>query len=148
MTKHQVPNKFKAQNSICESIELIKIPTHVDARGNLSFIEVKDYVNWKPKRIYYVTDVKGVRGGHAVIGEKKIYVCAQGQVKAKIHDGKKWHEFNLKGPSDALLMSAMCWREFSSFSANTVLIAISNMNYEKEKYIYDFEKFLAHTKQL
>ncbi len=125
-----------------KKIILIKLPTHADARGNLSSIELKNYVDWKPKRIYYVTDVHGTRGGHAVIGEKKIYVCAQGSVKAKIHDGKKWHNFNLNGPNEALLVNCMCWREFSDFAPHTVLMAISNMNYDKKKYIYDFEKFL------
>jgi hypothetical protein len=37
----------------------------------------------------------------------------------------------------------MCWREFKDFSPGSVLMAISNMNYEKDKYIYDFEVFLG-----
>lgn len=129
-----------------EKVGIVKIPTHTDARGSLSVIELKDYIDWLPKRVYYVTDVRAARGGHAVKGEKKIYVCMQGAVTAKIHDGKKWHEFKLKGPNDALLMNTMCWREFNDFEPGTVLMAVSNMNYEKEKYIYDFEKFLEYAK--
>jgi hypothetical protein len=122
--------------------KLVKIPTHTDSRGSLSAVELKDYVDWPVKRVYYVTGVTLDRGGHAVRGEKKIYVCMQGKVKARIHDGIKWHEIELIGPDDGIVMDEMCWREFKDFEAGTVLTAISNMNYEKDKYIYDFDEFL------
>jgi hypothetical protein len=126
-----------------EKFKLIKIPTHTDERGNLSVVEIKDYVDWPVKRVYYVTGVTKDRGGHAVRGEKKMYICMQGTMTARIHDGEKWHEIEMKGPDDAILMNEMCWREFKDFSEGAVLCAISNMNYEKEKYIYDFEVFLG-----
>lgn len=126
-----------------EKFKLVKIPTHVDPRGSLSAVEIKDYVDWPVKRVYYVTGVTLDRGGHAVRGEKKIYVCMQGTMTARIHDGKEWHEIPLQGPEDAIVMNGMCWREFKDFSPGAVLCAISNMNYEKEKYIYDFEVFLG-----
>ncbi len=120
----------------------VKIPTHSDPRGKLSAVELKDYIDWIPKRVYYVTGVTLDRGGHAVRGEKKIYVAMEGTMTARIHDGKKWHEFEMNGPEDAIVMDGMCWREFKNFSKGAVLTAISNMNYEKDKYIYDFELFL------
>lgn len=125
-----------------EMFKRIKIPTHADERGKLSAIELKDYVNWVPRRVYYVTDVTQDRGGHAVRGEKKIYVMMSGSAVARIHDGKEWHEFEVNGPDDAIQMDEMCWREFKNFSPGAVLMAISNLNYEKDKYIYDFEVFL------
>lgn len=127
-----MPQKFKK----------IKIPTHTDDRGALSVVEMKDWAEWPVKRVYYVTGVTLDRGGHAVRGEKKIYVCMQGKMTARIHDGKEWTEIPLSGPDDGILMEGMCWREFKDFSPGAVLCAISNMNYEKDKYIYDFEEFL------
>ncbi len=124
----------------------VKIPTHADPRGKLSAIELKDYISWTPQRVYYVTDVTLDRGGHAVRGEKKIYVCMYGTVTARVHDGKEWHEFSMQGPEDAIVMDGMCWREFKDFSPGAVLAAISNMNYEKDKYIYEFEVFLQEAK--
>jgi len=125
-----------------EKIKRITIPTHGDSRGNLSVVEIKDFVDWPVKRVYYLTSVTEDRGGHAVKGEKKIYVCMQGTCKARIHDGEKWHEFDLKGPNEALLMEEMCWREFTDFSDGSVLMAISNMNYEPDEYIFDMDDFL------
>ena len=91
--------------------ERFKIPSHSDPRGNLSAIEMKDYIDWPVKRFYYVTNVTLDRGGHAVRGEKKIYACLQGTMLARIHDGQKWHEFELHGPEDGINMKEMCWRE-------------------------------------
>lgn len=128
-------------------LELLKIPTFADPRGKLSAIELKDYIDWPVKRVYYVTDTVQDRGGHAVFGEKKIYVCMQGTMKACFHDGSKWQEFELKGPENAILMEGFFWREFKNFSPGSVLMAISNMNYEKDKYVFDFEKFLQEAKK-
>jgi len=122
-------------------LKKIQLPTHTDDRGKLSVIEMKDYVEWPVKRVYYVTDVQADRGGHAVKGEKKMYVCMQGSMKARFHDGEAWHEFQLEGPNDAILLESMCWREFSEFSKGAVLMAISNMNYEPDQYMYDFDEF-------
>lgn len=126
------------------SVKSIKIPTFTDERGSLSAAELKDYIDWKPERIYYVTDVKQKRGGHAVIGEKKIYICVQGEITARIHDGERWEEYKLKGPDDALIMDEMNYREFDDFSQGAVLLSISNMNYDKSKYIYDFDEFISY----
>lgn len=126
-----------------EKIKRIQLPTHEDERGKLTVLELKDFIDWPVKRIYYVTDVKKNRGGHAVKGEKKLYVCMQGSCKARIHDGNQWNEFELKGPSDALQMEDMCWREFTDFTGGAVLMAVSSMNYEPDRYIYDLEEFLG-----
>lgn len=130
-----------------EIVKQIKIPTFSDDRGDLSAIEMKDFADWAVKRIYYVTNTKLKRGGHAVIGEKKLYVCLQGEITGRLHDGEKWHEFHLKGPTDAISMDGLCWREFDDFSAGSVLLAVSNMNYEKDKYIMDFDQFMEYYKK-
>lgn len=120
----------------------IKIPTFKDDRGDLSVLELKDFIDWEPKRIYYLTGAVKDRGGHAVRGEKKIYICAQGTITARIHDGKSWTEFKLEGPDDGLIVEEMAYREFKDFSDGAVLVSVSNLNYDKSKYIFDFEEFL------
>lgn len=129
------------------NLNKIKIPTFCDERGVLAAVEIKDYVDWPVKRVYYVTNVTKPRGGHAVKNEKKIYICQKGSVKAKFHDGKTWHEFEMNGPDDAILMNGVCFREFYDFSADAVLLAISSVNYEKDDYIYDLKEFIAYIGQ-
>lgn len=125
-----------------KKVEKIKLKTFTDERGSLTAIEMQDYVDWPVKRVYYLTDVTRPRGGHAVRYEKKMYVCQKGIVKARLHDGEKWNEFELQGPDDAILMSEMCFRDFYDFSKDAVLMAISSVNYVPEDYIYDLEEFI------
>ncbi len=128
-------------------VEKIDFKTFTDSRGDLTVIELKDYIDWEPKRIYYVTDTKEPRGGHAVLHEKKFYVCMKGTLKARLHDGKEWHEFELKGPNEAIMMKEMCFRDFYDFSEDAVMMAVSSVNYVPEDYIYDFDQFLEAKNQ-
>lgn len=121
--------------------EKIQLGIFKDERGSLTPIELKDYIDWPVKRIYYVNHVKGTRGGHCVRGEKKMYVCQQGTVKCRLHDGKKWHEISLS-EGDAVLMKEPCFREFMDFSDGSVLLAISSVNYNPKDYIYDLDEFI------
>lgn len=125
-----------------EKLKKIKLKTFKDARGVLTAIELKDYVDWEVKRVYYLTDVVSARGGHAVKHEKKMYVCQKGMVKCRLHDGEKWNEFELNGPDDAILMNEMCFRDFYEFSPDAVLMAISSVNYVPKDYIYDLDEFI------
>lgn len=129
-----------------EKVKQIKLPTHTDDRGSLTVLELRDFVEWPVRRIYYLTDVKAARGGHAVKKEQKLYICQKGLVKARLHDGKEWHEFVLEGPSDGILMSAMCFRDFYDFSPDAVLMAVSSVNYVPEDYIYDLDEFINFVK--
>src|SRR3989338_6813169 len=127
-----------------EKVRPIKLNSFKDERGVLTAVELKDYVDWPVKRIYYLNDVGKPRGGHAVKHEKKLYICQKGLVKAKFHDGEKWLEFELKGPDGALIMDGMCYREFYEFSPDTVLLAVSSVNYVPTDYIYDLDEFIKY----
>lgn len=125
-----------------EKLEKIKLNTFIDERGVLTAIEMKEYVDWNVERVYYLTDVVKPRGGHAVRGEKKLYICQKGRVKARLHDGKRWHDFELHGPGDCIKMDGLCYRDFYEFSPDAVLMAISSVNYNSQDYIYDFNEFI------
>jgi hypothetical protein len=128
-----------------DKFKKIQIPTHLDDRGALSVLELKDFISWEPKRVYYVTGVAKPRGGHCVKGEKKIYIVMQGSCRAKIFDGYNWFELDLKGPDQALVFDADLWREFDNFTPGTVLAVVSNINYDKSLYItdiLDYEKYI------
>lgn len=125
-------------------VEKITLKTFTDERGSLTAIELKDYFDWKAKRVYYLTGVTAPRGQHCVKGERKIYVCQKGSVKARLHDGNDWMDFELQGPSDAILMNEDCFRDFYEFSEDAVLMAISSLNYNPEDYIYDLDEFIKY----
>jgi dTDP-4-dehydrorhamnose 3,5-epimerase-like enzyme len=125
----------------------ITIPTHPDARGDLTvFDKLDEIVDWQIKRSYWVTNTKLPRGGHCVKGEKKFYVMAQGECLAKLYDGEKWYEVPLKGPGEAIELKNDMWREFVNFSEHSVMFTLCNMHYDKSKYILDLKEFEEYIK--
>ena len=127
-------------------LKKLTFKTFTDERGALTAVELKDYIQWEPRRIYYLTDITAPRGHHCVKNEKKFYVCMKGSLKCKFHDGTKWEEFELNGPSEAVLMEGDYFRDFYDFSADCVLMAVSSVNYNPEDYIYDLEEFINYRK--
>jgi hypothetical protein len=122
-------------------LKRIDLPVFSDDRGDLGVVEMNQFVDWEVKRFYYLLNVTKPRGSHCVIGEKKIYLVLKGSLVAKFFDGKEWTEFRLEGPNQAVQMEGAYWRDFVDFSEDCVLLAISNMNYEQDKYIMDFEQY-------
>ncbi len=123
------------------------IPTHSDPRGDLTvFDKLDEIVDWQIKRSYWVTNTKLPRGGHCVKGEKKFYVMAQGTCLAKLYDGTKWYEVELKGPGEALELKGDMWREFVNFSEGSVMFTLCNMQYDKSKYILDLGEYETYVK--
>jgi len=120
----------------------VSFSTFKDERGDLTVAELKDYIDFDIKRIYYVTDTKLPRGGHAVRTEKKIYVCTNGKCTGRFFDGEKWEEFELNGPSDAVIMEGFYWREFVNFEPNTVLLALSSINYDNKLYQMNIDDYI------
>ena len=129
-------------------LEKITLQTFRDERGSLTPFEASEILDWPVKRVYYLTDVTAPRGQHCVRNERKIYICQKGQIKARLHDGEQWHDFELSGPGDAILMEEDCFRDFYEFSEDAVLLALSSVNYDPEDYIYDLEEFIQYKKTL
>jgi len=125
------------------SFEFLTLPEFKDARGGLVPIEVKDYVTWEPKRVYYAYNNTDNRGGHCHKTECELFVCVRGSITVKLHDGSKWHEKQLKGPKDAVRVDNNIWHEFENFSDDAILLAISSTNYDAGDYVRDFNKFLT-----
>lgn len=128
-------------------LKLVKFKTHGDDRGLLTVAELNEYIDWSVKRIYYVTATKLARGGHAVAGEKKIYICVQGTMTARFHDGKQWTEYKMEGPDDAIIMEDYYFREFVDFSDGAVLLAVCSINYDADAYEYDLDSYINKVNQ-
>ncbi len=43
-------------------------------------------------------------------------------------------------------MHGMCYRDFTDFSSDAVLMAISSVNYNADDYIYDLDEFINYVK--
>lgn len=124
-----------------QKVKFWKLPVYQDSRGGLCAIEWKE-LPFRPKRVYFLYEVKGLRGGHAHKKEKEVFVCIQGKFRGRIHDGKRFKSFVFKKPGQALYTANLIWHGFDKFSKNALMLALSSTSYEGEKgYIMKFEEF-------
>jgi len=122
------------------------LPIFTDSRGSLSSVEFLD-LPFKPKRIYFIYDVEGMRGGHAHKKEKEVFICLKGSFTGKIHDGKRFTSFKFNKPGQALYTANLVWHEFNDFSCDAVMLAISSTPYKGQKeYIMQLDDFINYVK--
>jgi dTDP-4-dehydrorhamnose 3,5-epimerase-like enzyme len=130
-----------------KSFEFFTLPVFTDDRGSLVPLELKEYISWEPKRVYYAVNMKEGRGGHSHRIENELFICLQGSMTVRLHNGSEWIEREIKSPMEAVRVDNMIWHEFMNFSENAILLAVSSTNYNGDDYIRDFDQFLNEKKQ-
>jgi len=111
----------------------------------MSPVELKEYINFDVKRIYYVTKPTGDSGQHCHYIEKEFFILLQGTATAIIDRGKGKEEFPMTGPTSALYVPNYVWHGFKDFSEDAILLALSSTNYSPDRsdYLEDYEQYLT-----
>jgi dTDP-4-dehydrorhamnose 3,5-epimerase-like enzyme len=124
--------------------KLIQLPKIPDERGNLSFIEKGNGVDFDFKRVYWIYDVPGgeVRGGHAFEEQAELIVALSGSFDVVLHDGIKESSYSLNRSFMGLFVPKMYWRSMRNFSTNAVAMVLASTVYKSSDYILDFEAYL------
>ena len=114
----------------------------------MSPLELKDYIDFEAKRIYFISKPTGPTGSHCHLNELELFIMIAGSCTAVIDQGNGLEEIKLNAPIDALYVGNYVWHHFKDFSADAVLLAVSSTNYNpnREDYIEDYEKFKEATK--
>lgn len=131
---------MKEDNKSAYIIELPKIP---DERGNLSFLQNNQHIPFEIKRTYWIYDVPGggVRGGHAFKEQQELIIALSGSFEVKLHDGNQAFSFMLNRSYYGLYVPKMFWRCMENFSTNSLAFVVSDLSYDSNDYIRDFEQF-------
>jgi len=119
------------------------LPTHHTQRSHLTPIELKDYIDFEPKRIYYVTNVLENTGAHCHFEEKEFFVVIQGSCIATIDQGGGIEEIPMQ-QGDALYAANYVWHGFIDVSRDFILLAVSSTNYRPDRSDYqeDYDQYL------
>lgn len=127
---------------------LVDIRTHLDARGSLSVVENGD-LPFPIRRIYYLHGVPlgAKRGEHGHKLLEQLMICMHGVCDVTLNDGQSQDHFTLSSPATALYVPPGMWRSLRFVEPDTVCCVLASRPYEKEDYIYDFEDFLAWSRQ-
>ncbi len=109
----------------------------------MSAVELKDYIDFEVKRIYFITQATGDTGQHCHLNEKELFVVQSGSCTAVIDRGNGLEEIKLTSPTSAIYVGNYVWHGFKDLSADLVLLAMSSTNYNpnREDYIEDYKKY-------
>jgi uncharacterized cupin superfamily protein len=123
-------------------IELKKVV--VPDKLNMIPIELKDYIDFEVKRVYFVTDPKAPTGAHCHKVEEEFFVLVNGACTAVIDRGNGLEEIKMEGPTSGIYVPNFVWHHFQDFSSDAILLALSSTNYNPDRsdYIEDYEEFI------
>ena len=126
-----------------EQARIIELPKILDQRGNLSFFENSNQIPFDIKRTYWIYDVPGgeIRGSHAFKESHELIVALSGSFNVVLHDGTQEVTYQLNRSYYGLYVPNMIWRRLDNFSTNSLALIVSNIAYNENGYIRDFESF-------
>ena len=129
---------------LMDKVKLISLPKILDKRGNLSVIESENHVPFSIKRSYLIYDVPGgaVRGGHAFIKQKEMVIALSGSLDVIVFDGQKEQKFSLNRSYQGLYIPNGLWRHMENFATNTLVLVISNSDYNENDYIRNKKSYI------
>lgn len=130
-------------------IRIIELPKIKDLRGNLSFLEENNHIPFKIERAYWIYDVPGgeERSGHAFANTTEFIIPLSGGFEIETIRGEEKHNFQLTKTNQGLLIPPYTWRKFTNFLSNSICLVITNTEYSKCEYIWDYsEYFNLYTK--
>lgn len=120
-----------------------KINGTKNEKADYNFLELKDYIDFSVKRVYFVQDFKSEAiGGHCHKVEEELFIMARGNGKAILDKGSGLEEifFEL---GEALYVGKYVWHAFKDFSPDAILLALSSTNYSPDRsdYIENYDDF-------
>ena len=126
-----------------DDVKKFTLKTFTEPDGKLIPIELDKDMPFEVKRMFYVYDVhnQNDRGKHSHHKTKQILIAVNGGVTVICDDGKKRRNYVLNEPNKALLIPEMIWDEQVYHSESSVLLVLSNTNYDVNDYIEDYDEF-------
>ncbi|MFA5412942.1 MAG: FdtA/QdtA family cupin domain-containing protein [Patescibacteria group bacterium] len=109
----------------------------------MSPVELKDYIDFEVKRVYFITKPAAPTGAHCHKVEEEFFVLIAGSCTAVVDRGQGLEEIPLTGPTGAMYIPNFVWHHFKDFSPDAILLALSSTNYNPDRsdYIEDYEEF-------
>ncbi|MDO8499624.1 MAG: FdtA/QdtA family cupin domain-containing protein [bacterium] len=121
----------------------------IDVPGKLimSPVELKDYIDFTVKRVYFFSHVTAPTGAHCHKIEEELFILLSGECTAIIDHGSGLEELRMRGPTDAICVPNLVWHGFKDFTPDAIMLAITSTNYNADRsdYVEDYAEFLKLT---
>ena len=127
-------------------VQVTRLPSVPDLRGNLSFGEFERHIPFSTKRFFLIYDVpsRELRGEHAHLANHQFLICVNGSVNALVDNGKEREEFVLDSPNIGIHIPPLVWGTQYKYSEGAILLVFASHLYEATDYIRDYQDFLTH----
>jgi hypothetical protein len=113
---------------------IIDLDTFTSSSGSLTV-----YNNVLPgdiKRVFYIYGAEqATRGGHRHHRAWNALICLAGSCSVYVHNGQQEQDFLLDSPTQCLMLEPQDWHVMSGFSADAILLALSNEPYDMADYV-------------
>ena len=113
--------------------KLIQLKTIVDQRGALSVADRE--LPFSVSRVFFVHEMKGVRGGHGHKRNRVLLFASGGRVQVRVVSSKEVSEFVLDSPKVGLLLEPEDWHEFQALDATAALTVLCSHHYDPDDYV-------------
>lgn len=115
-----------------------------DERGNLVVVEGSQDIPFDIKRVFYIygSDSEVVRGQHANRNSEFVLINVSGTSKVRVDNGFEEEIIELNRPRMGLYLPTMLWKDMYEFSADSVLLVLTNTHYDGKEYIRDYDEYL------
>jgi hypothetical protein len=108
-----------------------------DPRGSLTVLDnIDELLPFPVKRIFYIQQATGSRGGHRHYHTQHAVICLAGSCSVTINDGGKEQTYYLSRPDQCLIIDTADWHTMHHFSPNAILLALASTVYDPTDYIY------------
>ncbi len=115
---------------------LYELKTFESNRGNLTVFE--GIIPGTIQRVFYIYETGNTaRAGHRHHRSWNALICLSGSCRVYNHDGIKEDTFHLTSPRQCLVLEPEDWHIMDEFSADAILLVVSNEGYDKDDYIYE-----------
>jgi hypothetical protein len=128
---------------ILQSPYLLELPGEKSDSGSLNFWENMTLFPQGIQRCFWITKVDGEtnRGNHAHWQESQVLVALNGNAAVTVESAAgEIFTFTLNSPALGLFIPPLHWVSVS-FSAETVLLGMSDLEFSEEDYIRDKQYF-------
>lgn len=117
-----------------------------DNRGSLTVIDnIESVLPFPLKRIFYIQDASGTRGGHRHYNTRHAVICIAGSCIVTVDDGNTEQDYFLDDASQCLVLDPSDWHTMHHFSPGAILLALASTNYSADDYIYTpYPKMMAN----